>query len=266
MVAIVFIILDHETVWFSKVKQQASVIITPIQYAVDGPIFLARSISQDISSQQHLIKEDTQLHEQLLFLHAHMQKLLALKQENKQLKALLKAAASTSGHFTEASVLAVSPKPYLHHIVLNKGEHQDVYQGQPVLDAHGVMGQITQVNATTSVVALITDTQSRVPVQDARSGVRAVIDGIGHFKQLKLRYITQSMDIKQGDQLITSGLGGVYPYGYPVGTVTAIKPDADSKFKDIKVKPAAHLDRSRLVMLYWQPSSAKEAVHDHVHS
>ena len=237
-----------------------------MQYVVNTPVFVIRTLSDDIKSQRQLIKQDTRLREQLLFLQAHMQKLLAIKQENSQLRALLKAASSTSGRFMEASVLAVSPKPYLHHLVLNKGGHDEVYRGQPVLDAHGIMGQVVQVNNQTSVVSLVTSKQSRVPVQDVRSGVRAVVEGVGHYKQLHLRYVTQTMDIKQGDQLITSGLGGVYPYGYPVGKVVSKQADPTSKFMAIHVKPAAHLDRSRLVMLFWPSKSQQEKANDTSHS
>lgn len=244
-------VLDHETTWFSRVKQQVAVVVTPLQYVVDMPVTVAHTLSHNIRTQHQLVQENTRLRKQLLFLQAHMQKLLAIKQENSQLRALLKATSASSGHYEQASVLAVSPKPYLHRIIINKGEHNNVYHGQPVLDAHGVMGQVTGLNELTSVVSLVTNTQSQIPVQDARSGVRAVVVGKGRFNKLNLRYITQTMDVQKGDRLITSGLGGVYPYGYPVGRILSIEPSAGSKFMSIKVKPAAHLNRSRLVMLFW---------------
>lgn len=256
-------VLDHETEWFSRIKQHVAVIVTPLQYTVDAPVSWFRTLSHDVKSRRELVEQNTRLREQLIFLQAHMQKLLAIKQENSQLRALLKASSASSGHFEQASVLAVSPKSYLHHLIINKGSHHDVYQGQPVLDAHGVMGQITGVNELTSVVSLLTDSQSRIPVQDARSGVRSIVEGRGRFNQLRLRYVTQTMDIQKGDQLITSGLGGVYPFGYPVGRVTHIEADPTSKFQAVNVKPSAHLNRSRLIMLFWpNTSNHKEGINN----
>lgn len=260
--ALLLMVLDCRTVWFNRIKQQTSIIVTPLQYVVDAPTSFVRAVRHDVKSQQQLLHENTRLHEKLLFMQAHLQKLLALKKENKQLRALLEAASASPGHFEKASVLAVSPKSYLHNLVIDKGHYDNAYQGQPVLDAHGVMGQITSINQFSSVVSLITDTQSQVPVQDARSGVRAIAQGVGHFNQLSLNYVTQTMDIKQGDQMITSGLGGVYPFGYPVGKVTDIQPDRTSKFMAVSVEPAAHLARSRLVMLFWPKSNHKEAGDD----
>jgi rod shape-determining protein MreC len=150
-----------------------------------------------------------------------------------------------------AQLLAVATDPFVKQVVLDKGHKDKVFVGQPVLDAYGVMGQVIQVGPLTSRVLLISDSHSGVPVQVARNGVRAIAVGDAYTGKLRLMNVQHTVDIRPGDVLITSGLGQNYPEGYPVGQVTHVSKDPGLQFVTIAVEPAAHLDRSRGVLLVW---------------
>ncbi len=139
----------------------------------------------------------------------------------------------------------------MHQVVLNKGSHDGVFIGQPVLDAAGVMGQVIQIGPYTSRVLLINDPHSGVPVQDARNGVRAIAVGDNYSGKVRLANVVQTTDIKEGDIFMTSGLGEHYPEGYPLGKVESVVKDPGLQFATITIEPSAHLDRSRQVLLIW---------------
>jgi len=184
-------------------------------------------------------------------LNAQLQKQIALKSENQQLRALLSSSVKTVDKVSISRLLAVSPDPFVQQIVLDQGSSKNLFVGQPVLDAYGIMGQVVEVDNFTSTAMLVTDNKSAVPVQVDRNGVRGVVVGNGRPGSLKLQYVTNTTDIKVGDVLVTSGLGGHFPFGYPVGIITSVNHNVGERFADIEVKPAAHLDRSNLVLLVW---------------
>ena len=243
--------VDRQTISLSTFRDKANDVISPIQVAINFPIQWMNHLADDFGTQHALAKENVQLHEQLLFMKADMQRMLALQSENAQLKELLQSSARAGGHVIQAQILAVAPDPYLHQVILDKGLKQGVYIGQPVLDAHGVMGQVIQAGQNSSRVILITDNMSSIPIQDTRSGVRAIVSGNGSLDTLRLHNVTQTMDLKEGDLLITSGLDQHYPYGYPVGTISKMHLDPAGQFVNVWVRPAARFHRSRLVMLVW---------------
>jgi rod shape-determining protein MreC len=151
--------------------------------------------------------------------------------------------------------MSVNLDPYKNQVMINKGELHDAYPCQPLVDAEGVLGQIVHAGPFTSTAILITDTAHALPVQVNRTGLRTIALGSGTINRLDLPYISNSADIRQGDLLVTSGLGGHFPPGYPVATVTEVKHDSGHSFAEITATPLAHLDRSREVLLVW-PSPA----------
>lgn len=253
LLAIALMILDSRVAAITQVRAALSMPLVPLQYAVSWPIEFFDSLGGSISSRNVLVKENLDLKAEQLQLKAQVQRLLALELENNQLKALMSSSAEVQGKVLVAQLLAVATEPYINQVLLNKGSKDNVFIGQPVLDANGVMGQIIQVDPLTSRVLLINDPHSGVPVQVARNGIRAIAVGDAMTGQLRLMHVPQTADVRAGDMLITSGLGDHFPEGYPVGQVVSVIKDPGLQFATIAVRPAAHLDRSRGVLLVWPP-------------
>jgi rod shape-determining protein MreC len=178
-------------------------------------------------------------------------KLAALEEENIRLRELLDSSFEVGEKRLIAELMSVNLDPYKHQIKINKGELDDIYPGQPLLDAKGVMGQIVHAGPYTSTAVLITDPSHAIPVQVNRNGLRSIALGSGTINRLDLPYIPNNADIQPGDLLITSGLGGHFPPGYPVAIVDAVQHDPGRTFSQVVATPLAHLNRSREVLLVW---------------
>ena len=244
-------VVDKRVAAIAEVHALLSLPLAPLQYLVSWPIQLVDSLGDTISSHDSLVKENLDLKADQLLLKAQVQRLLAIESENNQLRALMRSSAQAQGKVLIAQLLAVDTDPFVHQVVLDKGSHDNVFVGQPVLDATGVMGQVTQVGPLTSRVLLVNDARSGVPVQVARNGMRAIAMGDSYSGKLRLVNVSQTADIKTGDILVTSGLGDHYPEGYPVGQVKSVVKDPGLQFATIMVEPNAHLDSSREVLLVW---------------
>lgn len=249
--AIVFMVLDKQVDAFKQVRSALSIPIASLQYLVSWPITLVDKLGTTISTHDALVKENLDLKAEQLLLKAHVQRLIAIESENNQLKALMRSATEVQGKVLIAQLLAIDTDPFVNQVILNKGSRDNVFVGQPVLDANGVMGQIIQVGPLTSRVLLVNDSHSGVPVQVARNGIRAIAVGDSFSGKLRLVNVPQTADIKVDDILMTSGLGENYPEGYPLGRVTQVDRDPGLQFSTIVVEPSAHLDRSRQVLLVW---------------
>jgi rod shape-determining protein MreC len=198
-----------------------------------------------------LLQEKHRLEALNLENRVRLQKLDILEKENFRLRELLHATPKTGDTVLIAEIIKVDVDPYRHLIVLNKGSNDDVYISQPIIDAEGAMGQTVHVSATSAIAMLITDVSHALPVQVDRNGLRAVAFGTGKINQLDLRHIPHNADIREGDTLITSGLGGRFPANYPVAVITDIERSPDEAFVTVKARPLALLDRSREVLLVW---------------
>lgn len=249
--SIVLMVLEHRQHYFVNARATLNVLVAPLQYAVDLPIRMFRVIEQGVKRQEELVRENAQLHADLLLLNAQVQQYVALEKENIQLHELLKSTPRIAGKVISARILALDSASFIHQIILDKGSQDGIYTGQPVLDANGVMGQVISVSKFTSAVLLVTDMQSAVPVQNNRTGVRAIAKGVGVWNRLLLINVAKTADIKVGDKLVTSGLDLRYPEGYPVGEISKIESDPGEHFATVEVIPSARLDRSRLVLLVW---------------
>lgn len=249
--AIVLMVMDRRIDQFVVIREALTFPLVPLQYSVSWSINQFKELKTVLSSHDNLLKENIELKAERLLLHAKLQRLTALENENHYLKTLSQFSRQLSPLTLIAELLNVDSEPFVHQVILNKGVRDNVYIGQPVFDAYGVMGQVIQAGPITSRVLLINDPRSGIAVQNARNGVRAVAVGDSYLNNLKLMYVTKTIDIKVGDLFLTSGLGDHFPEGYPVGKVARVIRDPAQQFAIISLQPSAHLDSSRQVLLVW---------------
>jgi len=244
-------VMDHRYKSLESVRDALSVIVYPIQMSVELPGSISDWFSESLASRRALQEEVDSLRTQQVIQKAQMQKLASLEVENIRLRELLDSSFEIGERVLIAELMSVNLDPYKHQIVINRGELHNVYPGQPLVDANGVMGQIVHAGPYTSTAILITDTSHAIPIQVNRNGLRSIALGSGAINRLDLPYIPNSADIKAGDLLTTSGLGGRFPPGYPVATVVTVEHDPGNAFAKVIATPLAHLDRSREVLLVW---------------
>lgn len=222
---------------------------TPFYWVADIPSRLANWGDEKLVTRDTLRYENSRLKAESLLLKGKVQKLASLEAENVRLRELLNSSALLDDTVLVAELMGLSPDPLRHEIIINKGSADQVYVGQPVIDALGLMGQIVEVAPNHSRVLLISDATHAVPVQVNRNGLRSVVEGAGLYQELVLSHVAATTDIKVGDLLVSSGLGNRFPVGYPVATVTEITIDPGQPFATVKASPSAQLIRSRHVLL-----------------
>jgi len=249
--SIALMTLDHRQHTLEGIRSALSVVVYPMQYLVNLPFALADWSSESLSSHATLLQENRALHAKQLELEFKLQKLAALESENRRLRALLQSSSRKWERVLIAELVSVDFDPFMHQILLNKGSNDGVFEGHPLLDANGVMGQINHVSPFTSTAILITDPSHAIPVQVNRNGLRSIALGTGEPDRLDIPHIPNNADIREGDLLVTSGLGLRFPAGYPVATVTSVVRDPTEPFAQISAMPLAHLDRAREVLLVW---------------
>jgi rod shape-determining protein MreC len=211
----------------------------------------SRWLSAALASREALQTSNEQLREENLKLRAQLQKFEAIQAENMRLRDLLDSSLKIGDRVLVAELSSVDLDPYKQQVVIDKGTTSGVFEGQPVLDAHAVMGQVIHVSPYNATVLLITDASHALPVQVLRNGLRTLAVGSGRINRLELPYLPNDSDIREGDLLVTSGLGGKFPPGYPVARVSRVLRTPDRPFADVVAEPRAHLDRSREVLLVW---------------
>ena len=256
--SIVMMTVDHRYHALDGARDVLATAIYPLHYLARLPTNLRGWLSENLAGRAALLDENTRLRERQIFLNAQLQKLTTLEAENRRLRSLLESAVNTPERVLIAELLAVDFNPYRHHILLNRGRQHGIYVGQPVLDQHGIIGQIIRADPYTSTAILITDPNHALPIQINRTGARTLALGTGNFQELELPHIPNNEDVKVGDLLVTSGMGGRFPRGYPVGTITQVEFDPGSPFAHIVAQPVAQLDRIREVMLLENEPRATE--------
>jgi rod shape-determining protein MreC len=249
--SVVLMVMDHKYKSLESVRDALSLLVYPIQLVVELPGSMTDWFNESLSTRRKLQEEVDSLRTQHFMQQAQMQKFSALQEENIRLRELLDSSFEIGEKVLIAELMSVNLDPYKHQVMINKGELHDVYPGQPLVDAEGVMGQIVHAGPYSSTAMLITDTSHAIPVQVNRNGLRSIALGSGTINRLELPYIPNSADIQPGDLLITSGLGGRFPPGYPVATVKAVQHDPGNAFASVVATPLAHLNRSREVLLIW---------------
>lgn len=245
--AIALVVLDHRGGWLSRVRNQANVATQPLWWLAGLPGRLGNRMQDDAVSYTRLADENRNLRNELLIANARTTRLQTAAADNTQLRALLGMAEGRGLDVQLAPILNIDLDPTRQRLVLGAGSGDGVRLGQAVIDAGGLVGQITEATPIHSTVLLLTDPDHAVPVLVARNGVRVIVYGRGDY--LELSDVPLNTDIKQDDLLVTSGLGGRFPAGFPVGTVTSLRADDSRAFLMGEVKPAAQLDRGRNVLL-----------------
>jgi rod shape-determining protein MreC len=246
--------IDHRQHHLDSMRSFLSVVVYPLQWLVDLPDTSSEWFRESLSTRRELQEENASLRTQQLMLNTQLQKLESLEAENRRLRALLDSSFQVGNrHMLIAGLLSVDMDPYRHQIEVNKGSLDHLFEGQPLLDSKGVMGQLIHVGPLTATAMLITDPSHAIPVQINRTGLRTIALGTGSIDRLELPHIPTNADVRIGDLLISSGLGGRFPPGYPVAEVINVEQDPGNTFSEVSARPRAHLDRSREVLLVWPP-------------
>ncbi|EXJ17238.1 rod shape-determining protein MreC [Imhoffiella purpurea] len=245
------IIADHRYHRLDQVRSALSVVLYPLLITASEPSKLADLVMERLKSLDDLRGSIAELHRENLLLKARQQQFEALEAENSRLRDLLGSSLDVGERVLIAEIRAVELAPYRQQVMVNRGTRSGVFVGQPVLDANAVMGQVIRATPFSSVVLLITDADHALPVEINRNGLRTIAAGTGLSDQLELLYIPKNADIRVGDLVVTSGLDGRFPAGYPVARVAQVRQDPANPFTTVIAEPTAKLDRSREVLLVW---------------
>ena len=223
----------------------------PAQRAVDAPFRAWNWLTDSFADRSRLRRENLEVTARLRLANLQLQRFAAIEEENRRLRDMRENSAGVAERVVVASILNVDLDPFRHRVLLDKGAADGVFKGQAVLDAEGIFGQVSKVNARTSEVILISDAEHAIPVQASRSGLRTIAVGTGDSRKLSLPFVTVESDLKPGDQLLSTGMGGVFPPGYPVAEITRVERAATATFALVEARPTALLDRDHEVLLVW---------------
>lgn len=258
VLSVALMVVDARFDALKPLRSQLGQVLTPLYWLAERPVRLWESVGQQFSSRDELIAENEKLKAEALLLQRRLQKLATLTEQNVRLRELLNSAALVDEQVLVGELIGIDPNPFTHRILIDKGEKDGVTLGQPVLDALGLMGQVVEVMPYTARVLLLTDTTHSIPVQVNRNGLRAIAVGTGNPEQLELRHVADTADIKEGDLLVSSGLGQRFPAGYPVATVKEVIHDSGQPFAVVRAVPTARLNRSRYLLLVFSDQRTPE--------
>src|ERR1700724_497277 len=262
LMALGLIIFDKRYDHLGEIRRFLSVIAYPVQVAVASPFEGWDWFRESATTRDALRADKAKLEAELRLANFRLQRYEALEAESQRLRALRENTAGVANRFVVGNIMDLDIDAFRERVLVDKGARDGVFVGQAVLDAGGVFGQVARVGELTSEVILVSDGTHAIPVQVNRNGLRTIAVGTGDMTRLKLPYLSTSADVIAGDLLVTSGLGGGFPAGYPVGTITEVKRDPAKPLAEVEGRPAAALDRSREVMFVWltpeatAPSSA----------
>jgi rod shape-determining protein MreC len=256
-VSIGLMVADHKGQHLDRIRSALSILFYPLQAVAGLPSAIGHGVAGLFTSKGSLEEANAKLREEQALMQVRLQQFEALEQENQRLRQMLGSATRVAERALSAELIEISQEPFTRKIVIARGERDGAYIGQPVIDAHGIMGQVTQMYRNQSRVTLITDPGHAVPVLVNRNGLRALVFGTGNPDVLTIPYLTAAADIKEGDLLVSSGMGGTFPPSYPVATVAKIENDPNEAFLKITARPVAKLNHSKQVLLIW-PGGTKE--------
>jgi rod shape-determining protein MreC len=249
LLAVVLMAMDHRGKYVTGVRSVAENAVEPFYHLVEWPGTAARDLAAQFESRKKLRRQVETLQEQLLLQQADLQRLDTLHEENRRLRALLEGPQSLTFDYHFAELLRVDLDPFSHQVLIDQGSSDGVTAGQAVIDGDGVMGQVEDVHLHFSDVRLISDPNHALPLQVNRTGLRTVAFGSGTTGSLNLPNVPLEADIREGDLIVTSGLGDRFPGGYPVALVTEIDRQTGQTFARVQARPLAALDRGREVLL-----------------
>ena len=247
--AMVLMVLDHRNGWMWRIRYTASAVVEPVYRLAGMPAAGMRNLSVAFADRQLLTEQNQRLREDLLLANAKLNRMASVAQQNERLKELLATQHSLELNVQLARVIDVDLGSYRHRMLVNAGARDGVKKGQVVIDARGVIGQVVEVMPRTSLVMLVTDPDHAIPVVVERTGLRTVAYGTRDGDLLSLPNISMAADVHPGDKLLSSGLGGRFPPGFPVGEIRSVEPAASGMFLEGRARPSADLDRSDNVLL-----------------
>ncbi len=249
------ITVESSTRLLDPVRSLVASVVGPLYVVAESPYMLSDAVTDVISSREDLLERNQALERRVLELSQISQLFVALRAENDRLRGLLGSQGRLPYEVLIAELVGILPDPATFQIIIDKGSDAGIEVGQAVLDAQGLFGQVVEVGAYTSRVLLLIDVDHAVPVRVNRNGVRSVAGGTGEIDSLVLENVSISADIVEGDLIETSGLGGRFPPGYPVGVVVSVVVESTSAYAQVLVRPSAQLDRSRHVLVIFPPDS-----------
>ncbi|GAB2586684.1 rod shape-determining protein MreC [Dyella jejuensis] len=245
----VLMVLDHRNGWLWRLRYTTAIVVEPVYRLASLPVDGMHALGVAFADRRLLTEQNQRLREDLLLANAKLNRLAAVAQQNQRLKELLDTQRSLELHVQMARVIGVDMGAFRHRMMINLGARDGIKAGQPVIDAHGVMGQIVDVLPTSANVMLVTDPDHALPVVVERTGLRTVAYGSRNGEQLTLPTIPMAADVRVGDKLLTSGLGGRFPQGFPVGEIRSVDPASNGMFLEAHALPSADLDRSDEVLV-----------------
>ena len=251
IVSIALMVADQRYPQVGRVRGWLTAAAYPVQVGVDLPFRAWDWLTGSFADRSRLRQENLELTARLRLANLQLQRFAALEEENRRLRDMRENSAGVAERAMVASIMNVDLDPFRHRVLLDKGSSDGVFKGQAVLDAEGIFGQVSKVNVQTAEAILISDAEHAIPVQSNRSGLRTIAVGTGDPDRLSLPFVTIEADLKPGDLLLSTGMGGVFPPGYPVAEVTRVDRAASATFALVEARPTALLDRDREVLLVW---------------
>ncbi|MCQ2030235.1 rod shape-determining protein MreC [Pseudomonas zhaodongensis] len=258
VLCVALMVVDARFEALKPLRSQMGLVLTPFYWLADLPVRTWQRATEQISSSTSLVAENEKLKAEALLMQRRLQRLAMLTEQNVRLRELLNSAALVDDKVIVSELIGLDPNPFTHRILIDKGERDGVFLGQPVLDASGLMGQVVEVMPYAARVLLLTDVTHSIPVQVNRNGLRAIAVGTGSPDYLELRHVAETADIKEGDLLVSSGLGQRFPSGYPVAQVTEVVRGSGQPFLIVRAIPTAMLNRSRYLLLVFSDSRSPE--------
>ncbi len=249
--SILLLVIDHRYNHLDAARKAIGATVYPLRVIVDAPVSLWRWLGETTSSRNELQLRNSRLNVERLLTQARLQRFAALEAENTRLRAMLEATTRVRDQVRVAEIMSVSSNPFRHVLVVDKGTRDGVFDGQVLIDADGVVGQIIEAGVLSSQGILISDPDHALPVLVNRNGLRTIAVGTGEFDRLDLPFLPNNADIREGDLLVTSGLGGAFPAGYPVAIVASVLRIPQEPFAAVSAQPSAALSRVREIMLIW---------------
>ncbi|WP_405234030.1 rod shape-determining protein MreC [Lentisalinibacter salinarum] len=259
LLSVIALVVDHRENHLDAVRRAIATAIYPLQVIVALPAEALGWARESGTSRSDLQRENNRLKAERLAIRAKLQQMAALESENARLRLMLQTTTRVGDRVRVAEIMAVDANPYRHDIVIDKGRRHGAYEGQAIIDATGVVGQIMHTGPFTSEAMLISDPDHALPVEVNRNGLRTIAVGTGEYDRLDLPFLPNNADIRPGDLLVTSGLGGAFPAGYPVGEVSEVTPNPAESFATIRARPATALNQVREVLLIWPSEPEAQA-------
>ena len=264
--SILLLVVDHRNNHLDTVRKAIGATVYPLRVIVDSPVSAWQWLSDTTASHNELQLENSRLKAERLLTQARLQRFSALEAENARLRDMLEARERVRDRVRVAEIMSVSANPFRHVLVIDKGTNDGVFNGQAIIDADGVVGQVVDAGVLSSQCLLISDPGHDLPVEVNRNGLRTIARGTGEYNHLDLPFLPNNADIEPGDLLVTSGLGGAFPAGYPVAVVDSVTRIPQEPFASVTAVPAAALNQVREIMLIWsagedaaeQPGNAEQ--------